>query len=196
MIWLVFGWNPELIGYLLLAASFALIHLRRLGSILLGLAVLTTPMAWIVAPIHVAMTWNEDRRWDRARWLLGTLVVGFVPWWIWDHRLPVELWHFVTLPEFPIGAALGLVLSGHSRLKPLLTFSLLVVVMACAGTALKYPRWRWGMPTLVWAAFLVSWRAPLYYYDAAFWLSPAVVAGWLRHRDQHSTSPASIPPAR
>ena len=194
MIWLVFGWNPELIGYLLLAASFALIHLRRLGSLLLGLAVLTTPMAWIVAPIHVAITWHEDRRWQRAGWLLGTLVVGFVPWWMWDHHLPVELWRFISLPTFPTGAALGLLVFSHSDLRPLLTLSLLLVVMACAWTALKYPSWRWGMAALVWAAFLVSWRAPLYYYDAAFWLSPAVLAGWYRYSNAHPQSPASIAP--
>lgn len=187
LVWFPFGWNPELVGYLLIGVSFALIHLRRTSSVVLGLAVLTTPMAWIAAPIHLAICWRDLHHWSRYGTFLATLVVGALPWWIWDHALPLQLWRFITLPEFPTGAALGILFPGQPALKPLLLLAFLLAIAACTCVAVKLPPWGWAMASLVWGAFLVSWRAPLYYYDAAFWLSPAVFAGWIRVQRVSST---------
>ena len=180
LVWFPFGWNPELVGYLLVGVAFSLIHLRRTSSVALGVAVLTTPMAWVAAPIHLAIAWRDPLHWRRYGTLFLTLVVGTVPWWIWDHALPFQLWRFITLPEFPTGAAAGILITSHPGIKPLLTLTFLLAIAACAFVAVKLPQWGWSMAALVWGAFLFSWRAPLYYYDAAFWLSPAVLAGWLR----------------
>jgi hypothetical protein len=194
LVWFPFGWNPELVGYLLIGVSFSLIHLRRISSVALGLAVLTTPMGWVAAPIHLALSWGDPHHWRRYAAFLATLLVGALPWWIWDHALPVQLWRFITLPEFPTGAAVGMLVSSQSTLKPLLLVAFLLAIAACAYVAVKLPQWGWAMAALVWGAFLVSWRAPLYYYDAAFWLSPAVLAGWIRVQRLSSTPLADAGP--
>jgi hypothetical protein len=123
-----------------------------------------------------------------------TLVVGALPWWIWDHDLPLQLWRFITLPEFPTGAAVGILVSAQPALKPVLLLAFLLAIAACTYVAVKLPQWGWAMAALVWGAFLVSWRAPLYYYDAAFWLSPAVLMGWTRFQRLPSTPLAGAGP--
>lgn len=125
---------------------------------------------------------------------LLTLAVGALPWWVWDRDLPLQLWRFITLPEFPTGAALGILFPGQSTLKPMLLLAFLLAIATCTYVAVKLPQWGWAMAALVWGAFLVSWRAPLYYYDAAFWLSPAVLMGWTRFQRLPSTPLAGAGP--
>ncbi len=180
VLWWAFGWNPEDVSYLILAVAFARIDRVYTSAVAMAAAILTNPIAWLAAPIFVAVTHHEPRWTTRLGWLGVSLLAGLLPWYLWDHSLPAELWGFVTMPTFPVGAALGrfAAIPGASRIP--YTAAFLTAIAACTLLAWRSSAWRWSAACLVWAAFLVSWRAPLYYYFPALWLSPAVVIGAFR----------------
>ncbi len=180
MVWIPFRWNPEIIAYLLLGCSFALINQRRVSPIAMAAAVLTNPLSWLAGPVYIAITAREPGFRPRMKWLSISLVVGLLPWYLWDHNLPAELWRFVTLREFPLGASVGTLLPLSSGAKPILTAAFGILALSAAATAWLRPQLRWAMAVAVWGAFLVSWRAPLYYYVPILWLTPALLAGMAR----------------
>lgn len=176
-----FGWNPELISYLLLALAFAISTCPRRSAIALAAAVCTNPLTWIAAPVYLAIMsrYPEFRR--RLAWVSGGIAAGLLPWLLWDHRLVEQIWRFVVMPEFPVGVAIGIFahLPAHSHLLYLVGFTAAVIGVALC--AWRFERWRWSCAIVVYLALMVSWRALVYYYFAAFWLAPAVLAGWCRY---------------
>ncbi len=177
-----FGWNPELVSYLLLCVAFARLSEHRLSPIALGLAMLTNQQAWLAAPVYIALTHHEPYWWRRTAWLAGVLTAGTVPWMIWDHSLLLQLWRFISLPVFPIGATVSQLLPHSAGYRLALAATFAGFIAMCTAVAWFSERWRWAMVPLVWLAFFFSWRAPLYYYDAVFWLSPAVLLGAMRSK--------------
>lgn len=179
---LAFGWDPELVSYLLLATSFALSNWPRRSAVALAGAVCTNPLAWLAAPVYLVIASSYPLFWRRVVWLMSGLAVGIVPWIIWDHELLQQIWRFLVMPEFPIGVALGIFARLPSLSHPLYLVGLVAVIGVASFCALRWQRWRWSCAVAVYVAFLVSWRGPVFYYFAAFWLAPAVLAGWCRYR--------------
>lgn len=176
-----FGWNPELVSYLLLALAFAVSYWPRGSGVAMAAAVCTNPLAWVAAPVYVAVTSRYPQFRRRVAWLTGTVVVGVVPWLVWDHSLVQQIWRFLMMPTFPIGAALGTFaqLPSHGHALYLATF--VVVIAVAALGALRFRQWRWSLAVAVYLAFMVTWRGPVFYYFSAFWLAPAVLAGQWRY---------------
>lgn len=193
LLWASFRWNPEDLSYLLLALSLARIDRARLSSVLLAAAISTNPLAWPITPVYLAILIRRPERRARWVWLLAALALGTLPWLIWDHRLPQHLWGFLTLAEFPIGASLGVLakLPSHSHL--IYSAGMLAGIAGCTLVAWRWPSWRWTMAALVYGAFLLSWRGPLYYFMPALWLGPAIVLGACRIV-AGGVSPESAPP--
>lgn len=178
---LAFGWDPELVSYLLLATSFALSNWPRRSAVALAGAVCTNPLTWLAAPVYLVISSRYPLYRRRVAWLMLGLAVGIVPWIIWDHELLQQVWRFLVMPEFPIGVALGIFARLPSRSHPLYLVGLVAVIGAAAACACRWERWRWSCAVAVYLAFLVSWRGPVFYYFAAFWLAPAVLAGRCRY---------------
>lgn len=181
-----FGWNPEYVAYLVLALSFARIDQVQVSAATLAIAVCANPLCWLAAPIYLAATHHEYAWRQRLNWFVGSCALGIIPWMIWDHHLLSQLLRFVTMPEFPLGAAIGqfshLPNYGHA----IYTLAFLLVIALATATAWFSSTWRWAMVPLVYLAFIVSWRGPLYYYLPAFWLTPAVLAGIYQLRQARS----------
>lgn len=180
LMWGSFGWNPELIAYAALGLSFARIDRRRGSAAAMALAVLTNPLAWLAAPVYLSLTSKLPAWRDRMAFLALSLAVGTIPWLVWDPRLPTELWHFISAPEFPLGAAVGALFSVPSPMHWVLTGTFGLTIAGCTYIAWRAPSWGLAMAVAVLAAFLVSWRGLLFYYDAIFWLSPTILAGAFR----------------
>ena len=195
LLWASFRWNPEDLSYLLLALAFARIDRARLSSAALAAAICTNPLAWPVTPVYLAILARRPDRRLRWTWLLAALAVGTVPWLIWDHQLPQHLWRFLSLPEFPIGASLGVLAKLPSHSHFVYTAGMLLGFAACTLVAWHWPNWRWAMASLVYGAFLLSWRGPLYYYMPVLWLSPAIILGACRltERDANPVGPSRPP---
>jgi hypothetical protein len=180
LLWASFRWNPEDIAYLLLALSFARIDRPRLSAVAMAAAICSNQLSWITVPVYLAILARDPGLRSRVAWLSGAVLIGVLPWLIWDHALLAELWRFITLPLFPLGASLGTLvpLSSHSHW--LFTLGLLAGVVACALVAWRWPRWRWSMAVVVYGSFVLSWQAPLFYIMPILWLSPAVALGACR----------------
>ncbi len=180
MTWHAFGWNPEEISYLFLTLSFAQVHRIRLSALALAAAVLSNPISWLVAPIYVAATYHAEAWGKRLTWLTASTAAVLIAWTLWDPQLPVQMVRFVTLPEFPIGAALATLVPLPSSLHPWFMAFFLAVIASLTGVAWRFSEWRWSMVAFVFLAFFVSWRGPVYYYLAPLWLAPAVALGAAR----------------
>lgn len=185
------GWDPEYVSYLLLAVAFSTIHQTKTSAVALSAAVCTNELAWVAVPIYLAITFREAHFGHRAGWLVAIAMIGIVPWWIWDHALPVELLRFLTLPYFPGGQSIGALLPspGHGALY-LVGFAGAVA----AGTWIAWwrPSWRWAMAGVVWASFVLSARGYNYYFAPMFWLSPAILLGaWRLGRSEPQSALAS-----
>jgi hypothetical protein len=180
LLWALFRWNPEDLSYLLLALAFARIDRARLSSIVLAAAICTNPLAWPATPVYLAILARDPQWRARWAWLAGAIAVGTLPWLIWDHHLPQQLWNFATLPEFPIGASLGILARLPSHSHAIFEVGLLAGIGAATFVAWRWPAWRWAMAAVVYGAFLLSWRGPLYYYMPILWLSPAICLGACR----------------
>lgn len=177
---MAFGWNPEYVAYLLLALALARIDQVRLSAVAMALALCTNPLCWLAAPVYLVITYRQPRfRW-RCGWLFASGVIGVGPWLIWDHALLAQIWSFLTMPEFPVGAALGQLASLPSPSHPIYFVLIVAGILAATAVAWRFPAWGWPMVTAVYLAFFLSWRGPLYYYFPIFWLAPAVIAGALR----------------
>ncbi|MGH7643505.1 MAG: hypothetical protein ACRENX_10960 [Candidatus Dormibacteria bacterium] len=170
------GWDPEYLSYLLLALAFARIDQPRVSSLALAAAVCTNQLTWVALPIYLAITLRESDWRPRLSWLLGGLIVGVVPWWIWDHALPSEIAHVLTLPYFPGGQSIG-ALSSSPAHTVLYLLGLLAGIAACTVIAWRYGSWRWAMAGVVWGSFILSPRGFGYYFLPMFWLSPAILLG-------------------
>ena len=177
---LAFGWNPEYISYLLLAAGFALIHRARWSALALAAAVCTNPLAWLAAPIYLAITAHYPQFKSRLMWLTGGSALLVLPWLIWDHALIAQMWRFITMPEFPIGAALGQFAHLPSTSHHIYFVAFIAAILIATFVAWRFEGWMWSMVVAVYLAFFVSWRGPIYYYLPALWLTPAVIAGQYR----------------
>lgn len=175
------GWNPELISYLLLALAFAISMWPRRSAVALAAAVCTNPLAWVAAPVYFAIMSRYPEFWRRLAWVSAAVAAGLLPWLFWDHRLVVQMWRFVAMPEFPVGVAIGIFAHLPARSHSLYLAGFIAAVVGAALCAWRFKQWRWSFAVAVYLAFMVSWRAPVYYYFAAFWLAPAVFAGRCRY---------------
>lgn len=190
------GWDPELISYLLLALAFARIDRVRLSALALAAAICTNQLCWIAAPIYLAIVLRESEPRRRIGWLVGGVAAGILPWWAWDHSLPLELLRFLELPYFPGGDSLGALGTspvGHAW--PYL-LGILAWIAGCAVIAWRSPRWRWAMVALVWGSVILSDRALDFYFLPMFWLSPAALlgAGRLAAARNRLTAPLVVGP--
>ena len=170
-------WNPEYISYLLLALAFARIDSRRISAIAMAAAIGTNQLSWIVLPAYLVVIAREPRLRSRMNWLIGSVAVGFGPWWAWDHRLPIQMVSFLRLPYLPVGTSLGYLarMPLHSTTGYL--FGLVAAVAVLTTIAWRYPRWRWAVAGVIWVSFTLSDRGLEYYFMPMFWLSPAVIVG-------------------
>jgi hypothetical protein len=180
VLWASFRWNPEDIAYLLVALSFARIDRPRISSVCLAAAVCSNPLCWITVPVYLAILARDPRRRTRVAWLVGGVAVGILPWLLWDHALLAELWRFVTVPNFPLGASLSALVHLPSHLERLFTGGLVIGIAMCTYVAWRWPAWRWSMAVVVYGAFVLGWQAPLFYIMPVLWLSPAVALGACR----------------
>ncbi len=188
-LWYAFGWNPEEIAYLLLAIAFARLPWPRISAVALALALLSNPISWVVAPVYLAIASHQPNFKARLRWLAGVLMATLLPWLLWDPALPRQLWTFISLPEFPLGATIATLFPVHTRWHPVFLLLFILVIVACAVTARRWPGIGWAMVPIVFLSFLVSWHAPVYYYLAVLWLTPAAALGL------HALAPFSDPSA-
>lgn len=172
-LWYAFGWNPEELAYLALVVAFAQFGRAQASAVALGVAVLTNPISWVVAPVYLAIATHHGEFKTRLRWLAGTIAITLIPWSFWDPALPHQLWTFITLPEFPLGATVASLAALPAALHPLLLAAFVAAVAACAWVASQRPALSSTMIPLVLLSFLVSWHAPAYYYLAILWLPPA-----------------------
>lgn len=176
-LWYAFGWNPEEVAYLFLVVAFAQINRVAISAPALALATLSNPIAWVIAPVYVAIVAHRTKFPSRLRWLAATYAAVLIPWMSWDPALPRQLFTFVTLPEFPLGATVATLIPRTPGLHTLLLAALVVLIAACTGIALRYPTLAWALIPLAFLAFLVAWHAPAYYYLGTLWLPPAVLHG-------------------
>jgi hypothetical protein len=180
LLWASFRWNPEDIAYLLLALSFARIDRPRVSAVAMAAAICSNPLSWITVPVYLVILARRSDFRARVFWLSGAVLIGVLPWLIWDHALLGELWRFITLPLFPFGASLAALVPPPNGLHWLFTLGLVVGIVACAFVAWRWPRWRWSMAVVVYGSFVLSWQAPLFYVMPILWLSPAVALGACR----------------
>ena len=174
-LWYAFGWNPEELAYLALVVAFARFGRAKVSAVALGVAVLTNPISWVIAPVYLAIATYHGEFTTRVRWLAGTIAITLIPWSFWDPALPQQLWTFITLPEFPLGATVASLATLPTALHPLLFIAFLLSIAVCAGAAVRWPPFGWALIPIVILSLLVSWHAPAYYYLAILWLPPAVV---------------------
>ncbi len=196
MWWLLvaFGWNPEDISYLLLAVGFGLLDRPRVSSLAVAAAVCSNPLTWIAAPVYAAILLGERDRSQRVAWLVGGVAAGTVPWLLWDHHLVAELWRFISLPEFAMGASLGPLLPNTAASRELCGLLLTAGIVGCASLAVARPQLRWCMVPTVFVCFALSWRGLLYYYSPVFWLTPAALVGWYRLEHLRDSVPSPARP--
>lgn len=194
--WHAFGWNPEEVSYLFLALAFAQIDRIRLSSLALAAAVLSNPISWLAAPIYIAATHRADSWGRRLIWVFGSSAAILIPWMLWDPQLPAQVFRFITLPEFPIGATIATLVPLPSNLRPLFMALFLAVIAVCTTVAWRSSAWRWSMVAFVFLAFFVSWRGPVYYYLAPLWLAPAVALGAARLEVAAARAPVTLLAAR
>ncbi len=192
-LWYAFGWNPEEIAYLLLAIAFARLRWPRVSAVALALALLSNPISWVVAPVYLAIISHQPNFQTRLRWLAAALMATLLPWLLWDPALPHQLWTFVTLPEFPLGATVATLFAIHSQWHPVFLLLFILVIVGCAVTALRRPSLGWAMVPIAFLSFLVSWHAPVYYYLAVLWLTPAVALGLHAPAPSFTPSPTAAP---
>jgi hypothetical protein len=187
------GWDPEYLSYLLLGLAFARISQPRLSSLALAAAVCTNQLPWVALPIYLAVTCREGSFRQRVAWLAGGVAVGVIPWWAWDHELPAELLHFLTLPYFRGFQSIG-ALSSSATPSVLYLLGFAGAIALCTLVAWRFPSWRWAMSGVVWGSFILSSRGLGYYYLPMFWLSPAILLGAWRLEQSRPQSKAAATP--
>lgn len=184
------GLNPEFISYLCIGLAFGWIGRAKTSALALAAAVLTNQLAWIAVPVYLGIVAKEEGFLRRLAWMVGGLVLGAVPWLIWDHRLPAELWRFLTLPYFPGGLSLGSFAPMSVVHTHVFLVGLAVGAIACGVVAWRSPEWRWSMAGIVWLSFMLGERGLTYYFVPMFWLSPLILLGaWRLQQGRWRTSP-------
>lgn len=181
------GWNPEYVAYLLLAAALALLPYQRSSSILMAAAVLCNPWTWPAIPAYVGTIWRLPNWRSRTLWFLGFGLLMFGGYMVWDHNLPIELWRFVTMSSFPLGADIGQLLPYNHTMRLILLGVYTATLLSSGAIAYFCPRWRLAAFVMAYAAFFLTWRGLVYYYIAAFIVGPALLAGaWrIQHDLKH-----------
>lgn len=183
-------WDPEYISYLLLALAFARIDNPRISAVTMAAAVGTNQLGWVVLPAYLAIIAREPQLRSRLSWLIGSLALGFGPWWVWDPRLPMQMVSFLRLPYLPTGTSLGTLAQMPLHSTTGYLFGLVAAVAGLTAVAWRYPRWRWAMAGVIWVSFILSDRGLVYYFMPMFWLSPALIVGaWRLERTRGSLDP-------
>ena len=187
------GWDPEYISYLLLALAFARIDSRRISAVAMAAAIGTNQLSWIALPVYLAIVVREPQFRSRLSWLIGSVPVGFGPWWAWDHRLPIQLVSFLRLPYIPGDESLGNLARMPLHSGTVYFVGLATAIATFTTIAWRYPRWRWAVAGVVWVSFTLSDRGLEYYFMPMFWLSPALILGaWRLERTRGAVFTACI----
>jgi hypothetical protein len=173
-----FNGDPETLGYAALISAYLWLDRPRASAIWFGVAVLTNPLCWVALPGWVTIVIRQPDWRLRIAWLAATTTALFLPWLAWDHALLVELWRFVTLPEFPLGFSVAALIGYPYPPAQLFLAAFAAVTLAFATLGWRCRSLRWLAAAVVWLAFLVSWRGNGYYFLPLFWLSPAILVGW------------------
>lgn len=171
--------DPEIIGYMLLGGAFLLITRPREASVWMALAVLTTPNAWILMPVWVAMAAPLSHHGTRLRWFLGSLCALIIPLLVIWPRLPEYMVSYLTAKLIPLGVSIA-ELWGYPYPPSWIFFLLFAVsVLVCAVLAYRFPTWRYAMVCATSALWMISWRASSAYLMLGLWMAPALLAVWM-----------------
>jgi hypothetical protein len=173
-----FNGDPEILGYAALISAYLWLDRPRASAIWFSIAVLTNPLCWVALPGWVTIVLRQPDRSLRLAWLAATATALFLPWLAWDHNLLLELWRFVTLPEFPLGFSVAALIGYPYPPAQLFFVSFATVILAFVTMGWRCRSLRWLAAAVVWIAFAVSWRGNGYYFLPLFWLSPAILVGW------------------
>ncbi len=187
-------WNPEYISYLLLALAFARIDSRQISAVAMAAALGTNQLSWIALPAYLVIIGGEPQLRSRLSWLIGSIAVGFAPWWAWDHSLPIQLVSFLRLPYFPVGTSLGRLARVPLHSSTGYVVGLVAAIAVLTVIAWRCPTWRWALAGVIWVTFTLSDRGLEYYFMPMFWLSPAVIIGaWRLDRTRGGVYPRLVP---
>ena len=182
------GGDAEFFAVGLMALAFVLMDSPRVSAVLLGLAVATSQLAWLVVPGYIV--WS---RWlplpgRRMLWLGATVGVAVLPWLVVYPDAASAILRLLTQPSYPFGiGVVDLRLLAPSL--PVIDKSVYLATTAAAELVALFlgslsPTWAPVAVLLGPAALWFSWRSEMSYLSLMPVLACCVALGLDRLRRQ------------
>ncbi len=186
--------DAEFFAFALMSLALLTLSRPRTSSLALGLAIGTNPLAWVMAPAYLMLALRLPARGRRLKWLVGTLLLAFVPWLLLFPDALGSMLKLLTQPAYPVGTGL-VALSIVQPLLPLLPraayFALLAAGEAAVlGAAAASRRAAAVAPILAISVLWLGWRSDANYLAQLPLLAGAMVIGLEQLRP---TSPGPLP---
>ena len=173
--------NAEFFAIALLALAGMTLSSARWSALLLGLAVATSQIAWLVVPGYLVLSRYSHDGWKRLVWLGGTVLLATVPWMIAYPAGASAIVKLIMQPTYPQGVGI-VALSSVLPLLPMLqkpayfavTGAVELILLALGA---RTERWAILAVILVPAALWFSWRSELSFLGLLPLLAGAVAVG-------------------
>ncbi len=189
------GGDAEFFAVALMALALVLMDSSRVSAVLLGLAVATSQLAWLIVPGYLVWSRWLPQPGRRLRWLCATAGIAMLPWLAVYPDAASAIVRLVTQPSYPFG--LGVVaLRFYAPSLPVIDKSVYLATTAAAEVVAVFlgglsPTWAPVAVLLGPAALWLSWRSLPSYLGLMPVLACCVALGL--DRVQRRAAPARSP---
>ena len=173
--------NAEFFAVALLALSALALSSPRSSAVVLGLAVATSQIAWLVVPGYLVLSRYSHDGWKRLVWLGGTVLLATVPWMIAYPAGASAILKLIMQPTYPQGVGIVALSSAVPLLpmlpKPAYFAATGAVELLLLSLGARTERWAILAVVLAPAALWFSWRSELSFLGLLPLLAGTVAVG-------------------
>ena len=183
--------NAEVVPYALATLSLALIRHPKRSAALLGLAVASNQIIWLLVLPYLLFTRRLPDFRLRLGWLTGTAALTTLPWMIFYPNMLHALLSVFTMPDFNSGAGLtGIFGAGNlpQAVKIYFTEAMILAYFVWAWMAYRSPKWALCFVPLATAVTWLGWRGDSNYLYLVLPLTVGMIIGVSRLSLEQATA--------
>ena len=172
--------NAEVVPYALATLSLALVRHPKRSAALLGLAVASNQIIWLLVLPYLPFTRRLPGFGSRLGWLVGTAALATLPWLIFYPNMLHALLSVFTMPDFNSGAGLtGIFGAGNlpQTVKIYFTGAMILAYFVWAWMAYRSPKWALCFVPLATAVTWLGWRGDSNYLYLVLPLTVGMIIG-------------------
>lgn len=187
--------DGEFFAYGLLVLALCWVDRPKISGVLMGVAMASHPLAWVVWFGCAIFTKNKPHFRQRMLYSLGTAAVLIVPWLIVEPHALTAIVTLVLQPTYPAGPGI-ITLFGVAPPAILRHVLLAVIVGGFAGLcvfAWRRQSWLALLPVVGLSFMWLGWRSNISYLAELFPLAAAMAIGLYRYNARESRDSNEMP---